>query len=436
MVLAVACAGLPWCRTDQAGYVADGTAVVISDSAETKAHAHLQQVVEEILKETTDDRKFAAYLDQHPELMQELGAKTNQDAIELFRRRLEIDPSRVGGKVTIHFRFFASTRASCTEVMSQYLQDFQGKFKAWKEQKSSAITVAYTQEVQSTQAELKQVDGDLQKYHLTVTSPATTKTKEAAQPEISPEWATLSADLKEARQALQQLLITRTERHPLVIDQNDKIAALEKELASTPKLMFPAKKVSNAKDEPIGAFAAERQLKIADLEKQRQELQSRLVSLEHRKQDTEQALGFIQGIHVQTPGDVARVTPVGGVWKMGALLVLSGWMIFFGLIAYQLAWSASRPVVIHSLGKLASATMVPVIATMTMTGSSGSTPNGTSLAGPFSFLLTRAAELIVIGILGLVVLAAQSQPELWDLLSDDPLGVVRQSLRILFPASQ
>ncbi|WP_146118671.1 hypothetical protein [Blastopirellula marina] len=436
VVMAVVLVGLPWCQTEQSGYVADGTAMVTSDSPEPEAHAHLQPMMDEILKQTTADAEFAAYLNQHPELKQELRAKTNQDAIELFRRRLEVDPTRVGGKITIHLRFFASDRKLCTDVMSQFLIDFQDKFDAWKREKSSAITTSLSQELAAAQAKLNQIDGELQRYQKEAAVQPPSQTATANVPKVSPEWAAISMELKEARQVLQQLLITRTERHPLVVDQNDKIASLTKQLSSTAKYPVPVNATPQSLDEQKGALAAERQFQIDDLQKQRKEVEARLTTLAHRKQDADQALGFIQGIHMEVPGDQVQVATIGGVWKMGALLVLGGWVIFLGLIAFQMAWSASRPVPIRSAGTLASATSVPVVATISIAGSSIPMPTGRSLVGPCSFLLTRAAELTVIGVLGLVLLATQTNPQLGDLLHDDPLGVVRESLRVLFPSAQ
>lgn len=436
VVVAVVLLGLPWCQTEQSGYVADGTTMVTSDSAEPEAHAHLQPMLDEILKQTTADAEFASYLDQHPELKQELGAKTNQDAIELFRRRLEVDPTRVGGKITIHLRFYASDRKMCTDVMSQFLIDFQNKFNAWKHEKTSAITTSFSQEVATAQAKLNRIDGELQRYQQATASQPPSKPAATNVREVSPEWAAISTELKEARLVLQQLLVTRTERHPLVVDQNDKIESLTRQLASTAKYPVLAKETPQSSDDPKGALAAEREFQITDLQKQRKEVEAHLVTLAHRKQDADQALGFIQGIHMEVPGDQVQVAAIGGVWKMGALFVLGGWVIFLGLIAFQLAWSASRPVPIRSAGKLASATSVPVVATITTASSSIPMPTGRSLAGPCSFLLTRAAELTVIGVLGLVLLATQTNPQLGDLLHDDPLGVVRESLRVLFPSAQ
>lgn len=436
VVVAVVLAGLPWCRTGQSGYVADGTAIITSDSAEPEAHAHLQPMLDEILKQTTADGAFANYLEQHPELKQELGAKTNRDAIELFRRRLEVDPNRVGGKVTIQLRFYAASRQICTDVMSRFLVQFQNKFDHWKQDKASMIASTYSQELEVTQAKLKKVDDELQRYQAVTNDPPARLPSTATERQASPEWTKLSDDLRTAKTTLQQLLITRTESHPLVVDQKDKITALEASLASTPKYPSNEDLIPKTARENTGALAAQQQFKIDELQKEKQEAESRLTMLTHRKHDADRALGFVRGIHMEVPGDQVQVASVGGIWKMGALMVLGGWVIFFGLIAFQLAWSASRPAPLRSVGKLASASSVPVVATMSLPSSSPRMPSGSSLVGPMSFLMTRAAELTVIGILAMVLLATRMHPEIGDLLHDDPLGVVRESLRVLFPSSQ
>lgn len=437
VLIAIVLAGLPWCRSDRSGYVAHGDAVITSDSTEPEAHSHLQPLTEEILNSTTGDADFANFLAQHPELIKELGAKDEQGAIEMFRRRLEVSPNRVGGQITLHLTFYASNRQLCENVLSRYLRDFRDEFQQWKKEKTSTIQSGYTQQVKTVQADLTRINNQLaQLQPIEQTEPRRVPTTEE-QPQVNKQWTVVSEELVAAEQELRTLKVSRTDRHPLVVDQQEKVDKLTALLTSTPKYSTTTEEASvDTSKEDKGAIIAERKLRIADLQRKRQDAESRLTSLGQVKQHADKALGFVDGIRMDIPGDHAKVATVGGVWKISGLLVLAGWSIFAAVVAFLLASAAARPELIRSPSKLASVTSVPVTMTLTLPGSSdfGSAPSF-SLAGPASFLLTRVAELTVIGILGLVLLAIQMQPSASGLLTDDPLALLRASMRVMWTST-
>ncbi|WP_146119206.1 hypothetical protein [Blastopirellula marina] len=436
VVVAIVLAGLPWCRSDRSGYIAHGDAVITSDSAEPEAHAHLQSLSEEILKATTGDADFANFLAQRPELQKELGAKDEQSAIEMFRRRLEVTPNRVGGQVTLHLTFYASNRQLCEDVLSRYLHDFHDEFQHWKKEKTSTIQTSYSQQVDTVQSELTRITNELARLQPVPQEEPRRLPATPPPPQVNKQWTVVSVELNEAQQQLRSLKVSRTDRHPLVVDQQEKVDKLTELLASTPKYPAVESHTSEPKQEDKGAITTERNLRITDLQRQRRDAESRLTALGQVKQHADKALGFVDGIRMDIPGDHAKVATVGGAWKISGLLVLTGWTIFAAVVAFMLASAAARPELIRSPSKLASVTSVPVTATMTLPGSSdfGSGPSF-SLAGPASFLLTRTAELTVIGVLGLVVLAMQTQPGASALLTDDPLALLRESMRVVWPST-
>ncbi|QDU77248.1 hypothetical protein Pan97_43130 [Bremerella volcania] len=429
VVVAVILVGLPWCRSDRSGFVARGHATIVSDSREPEAHAHLQPLVEEILLAATTDELLVQYLSQDQQLREDLKVADDSDALEILRRRLEVTPHRVGGQVTLRLNYYGEDRLACSRLLSRIVQDFDREFNDWKREKVSGIEDTYLDQLKSTQNEVAALDAELRV--LEAARPGSMPPAPTKQPlPRDPAWVQARQQLEQAELRLKELLETRTPRHPVVLDHQKKLEQLQVQFASLaeyPSQPLPPEPMSDSQK-----IAEQHQQRIAALRTELQQNQTRLDALKLREKDAAKALSFLSGITMQHLGDI-EVTSLGGIWRSTALLVLGGWAVFAGLIAFQMAASSASPVVISSPHKLAVATPIPVAGTITLTG--GEQP-GTKRHWQFrrtSFLLTRLAELTIVTVIGLVVLATQTQPEFSLLMRDDPLAAMRELLRSLIP---
>lgn len=428
VMLAVLIVGLPWCRTGKSGYVADGTATIVSDSQESEAHAHLQPLVEEILQATTTDKQLTAYLADDIKLQNELGTSDPQRALEMLRRRLTVTPNRVGGKISLQLSFYGDSRDSSSQLLQRILHDFKTEFQTWQQEKIEGIEATYVDQLRSTKQQLADLDAQL--YALKSKGPAEPRKLQPIVPQRkrNPKWVAASQELATSQATLRTLLETRTPKHPVVVDQHRKVQLAEEQLASLPEY---EKETPPPTLEPTSP-EEDRQNQIATLQQQRQEAESVLANIQVRQEDAEKALGFIHGITMTIPADV-HVAALGGVWRSTALLVLGGWAIFAGLIAYQLASGAASPRMIHTVSKLSAASPIPVTASVTVGGDWEESPQPGWNWGAASYLLSRAAELAIVSLIGLIVLAVLTQPQFSQQLMEDPLGAVRELLRNFAP---
>jgi len=431
VVAAVILVGLPWCRTDRSGFVAKGQATIVSDSRESEAHAHLQPLVEEILQATTTDEQLMQYLARDPNLREDIQVADDKNALEILRRRLEVLPNRVGGQVSLRLNYYGADRLACSRLLSQILQDFDREFNDWKREKIAAIEGTYVDDLKRTEKDIAAMDAELRGLEAAIPANMPPAPVDPPLPRNS-AWVQAQQELQQAESRLKELLQTRTPRHPVVLDQEKKIEQLQTQFAALPE--YESKHLPPEPKSPQEAQAEQYQQRIAALHSDRKQSQAKFDALKLRQKDAQKALGFLNRITMQVPGDI-QVSSVGGVWRSTALLVVGGWAIFAGLIAFQLASSAAQPVMISSTHKLAAASPIPVAGTVTLTD--GTPPGGGSTwqFGPASFVLTRLAELTVVSVIGLVVLATQTQPEFSLLLRDDPLAAVRELLRNLIPSS-
>ncbi|MBA2114417.1 hypothetical protein HOV93_15760 [Planctomycetes bacterium FF15] len=430
VVVAVILLGLPWCRTDRSGYVAHGQATIVSDSLEPEAHAHLQPLVEEILQATTTDDHLVNYLAQDPELRQDLQVSDDQAALEILRRRLEVSPNRIGGQVSLRLNYYGEDRLACSRLLSRILQDFDREFNDWKREKVTGIEDTYIDQLKSTESELAAMDAELRGLEATVPGDVAPAPEKLSLPR-SPAWLLAQQKLDQAKSRLKELLETRTQRHPLVQDQEKKIEKLQTQFAALPE--FQSKPLPPEPMSDREKLVEQYKQRIAALHSEMAQNQTQLDALKLRQKDAAKALGFLNGITMQHSGDIT-VSSVGGVWRSTALLVLGGWSIFAGLIAFQLASSSASPAMISSTHKLAAATPLAVAGTVTLTGSTQPESGGAWRFGRASFVLTRLAELSIVFVIGLVVLATQTQPEFSLLLRDDPLAALREMMRNLIPS--
>lgn len=430
VVVAVIIVGLPWCRTDRSGFMAHGQAAIVSDSREPEAHAHLHPLVEEILQATTTDDQLAQYLSQDQTLRQDLLVADDKSALEILRRRLEVLPNRIGGQVSLRLNYYGADRLACSRLLSRILQDFDREFNDWKREKVAGIEDAYVDQLKSTEKEIAAMDAELRGLEAAVPDDVSPVPVELPLPR-NPAWIQARQQLDQAKTRLKGLLETRTPRHPVVLDQQKKLEQLHAQFASLAEYQskpLPPEPMSDREKR-----AEQHQQRIATLHSEREQSQTRLDALKLRQKDAAKALGFLNGITMEYTGDI-EVTSVGGIWRSTALLVLGGWAIFAGLIAFQMASSSASPAMISSAHKLAAATPIPVAGTVTLTDGPHSAGSSYWQFGRASFVLTRLAELMIVTVLGLVVLASQMQPEFSLLLRDDPLAAVRELLRNLIPS--
>ncbi|WDI40156.1 hypothetical protein [Bremerella sp. P1] len=430
VIVAVVLVGLPWCRSGSSGFVAQGQATILSDSREPEAHAHLQPLVEDILKAATTDELLTQYLSQDEQLRRDLHVVDDKDALEILRRRLEVTPNRVGGQVTLRLNYYGDDREACSRLLSRILQDFDREFNDWKREKVAAIEDTYVDQLKNTEKAIAAMDVELR--GLEVARPGDMPPAPVDTPlPRNPAWVQTRQQLEDAQSRLKGLLQTRTPRHPVVLDQQKKLEQLEAQFASLPE--YDSKPQTPVPMSDREKQAEQYEQRIATLSSEREESQKRLDALKLRQKDAAKALGFLNGITMQPSGDI-EISSIGGVWRPTSLLVLGGWAIFTGLIAFQMAASSVRPVMITSTHKLATATPIPVAGTVTLTEGVQPGGRGQWQFGRASFLLTRLAELTIVTVIGLVVLATQTQPEFSLLLRDDPLAAVRELLRSLIPA--
>ncbi|MEW4451622.1 hypothetical protein AB1L30_02950 [Bremerella sp. JC817] len=430
MVVAVLVVGLPWCRTGQSGFIGDGQATIVSDSRESEAHAHLEPLVQEILQSTTTDQQLGDYLAQDPQLRRELGVEEEATAIEILRRRMEINHQRVGGEITIGIHFYAGNRESCSQLIANVLEDFQREFNDWKREKVSNIEGTYSGQLEEAKTRVVAIDAELRGLHEGIpAAPAPVATITPPTRQVNPEWSAAMAAVSQAEDELRNMLETRTDSHPVVINQRRKVEEVRQSLSVVPQYAgSEPKPLPKPQLEPTPNNNDRR---IADLRQQRQQAAARLNSINGMKKDADKALGFLNGIVMHVPGDQFRVASIGGSWKSTALLVLGGWAIFAGLISFQFASSAAQPNVVSTSGKLAAVSPIPVLATVTVDAAIGPPPAKPWPLRRVSFWITRLAELTILGVVALVVLATQTQPEYSQLLKDDPLAAVREVLRVL-----
>lgn len=429
VVVAIILVGLPWCRTDQSGFFAKGEATIVSDSREPEAHAHLQPLVEEILQATTTDELLAQYLSQDQELRQDLQVADDKNALEILRRRLEVSPNRVGGQVTLHLNYYGEDRSACSRLLSRILQDFDREFNDWKREKVAGIEDTYVDPLKGTEKAVASLDAELRGLEGARRTEKPQAPIERAEPR-NPAWVAARQQLDDAQSNLKALLETRTPRHPVVLDQQKKLEQLQSQFASLTE--YESKPLPLTPMTDTEKQVEQYQRRVATLHAERQQSQARLDALKLREKDAAKALGFLNGITMQHSGDI-EVSAIAGVWRSTALLVLGGWAIFGGLIAFQMASSSATPAVISSTNKLAAATPIPVAGTVTLTGDGQPGRRSHWHFGRASFLLTRLAELTIVTVIGLVVLATQTQPEFTLLLRDDPLAAMRELLRSLLP---
>jgi len=402
----------------------------VSDSREPEAHAHLQPLVEEILQAATTDELLTQYLSQDQQLRQDLLVADDKDALEILRRRLEITPNRIGGQVTLHLKYYGEDRAACSRLLSRILQDFDREFNDWKREKVSGIEDTYVDQLKSTEKEVAALDAELR--GLEATRPGELPPALIEQPlPRNPAWVAARQQLDQAEARLKSLMETRTPRHPVVVDHQAKVEQLRQQFAAVAEFPSQPQPVKPMSDQE--KLAEQHRQRIAALNSQRQQSQMQLDGLKLRQKDAAKALGFLKGITMQQTTDI-EVAAVGGIWQSTALLVLGGWAIFAGLIAFQMASSSATPATISSTHKLAAVAPIPVAGTVTLTGAAPPTSRGGWQLAGVSFVLTRFAELTIVTVLGLVVLATQSQPEFSLLLRDDPLAALRELLRNLVPS--
>lgn len=423
VVIAVLVVGLPWCRTGRSGFLAQGLVTISTDSDQVEAHAHLQPVVEQIVQVATSEKRLLHHLTHERSLKNELGRASNEAAVEILQRRLEVTPERVGGRVTVNLRFAGASHEACRRMIELVLDDMQTQFADWKQEKENGIRQVYEEPLAKAAAELAEIENRLRdEFRTQEEAPAFRPPPQ----EANPEWKALADETAAAKARLRGMLETRTPQHPQAAELIEKVEALESRLAATPRHLAPSAE-TEALVQKASLEAQQRQERIARLEKQRGEAHARWQALHQHEADAEKALAFLNGVHFQTPAHRSQVMSVGGVWKPTAVLLLLGWSIFGGLIAYQLAWSAAQPQVLATVGQLAAVAPIPVVGAVAISSAPATTRPLAWPSRECTWVLVRGAELALLGVFLMMVLALQSQPGFATLWWADPVGGMQEA---------
>lgn len=423
-MVAVILLGLPWTRTGRTGFQAEGQASLTTSSAHPEAHDHLQPLVDELLEKTTSDERLAAYLDQYAPLREEFASVDADQAVEILRRRLDIAPVRRDAQTLIQVGFYGTHRDACSLLVHQLLKDCRADFDAWKDDKAATIRGAYQSKHAAAQADLANIEGQLRPLREIRLEPST-----EAQPRRlpNPDWTALAEEISANQRQIRAMLETRTAQHPQVQELTRRTQRLEQRLQDTPRHLAPS-----AEAQSLAAQAAEevarRQKQIVQLEQRQKEAQDRLAAVEELKSDADEALVFLEAIVFQAPGERIQVAAIGGHWKPTTVLLVLGWAIFAGLIAYQLAWTAALPEWIVSPRQLAAVAPIPIAGVLTMT--SGNPQPRPSFGGcrRCSFAAARLAEGVLLIVTACVMLALLTNPAFEQLFWDDPISALRHAI--------
>ena len=424
VVVAVLLLGLPWTRTGRTGFQAQGQASLTTSSDHPEAHDHLQPLVDELLEKAASNERLAAYLDQYAPLREEFASVDADQAVEILRRRLEVAPVRRSDQTLIQVGFYGTHRDACSLLVHQLLKDCRADFDAWKDDKTATIREAYQSKQAAAQADLANIEDQLRPLREIRLEPST-----EAQPRRlpNPDWTALAEEIAANQRQIRAMLETRTAQHPQVQELTRRIQRLEQRLQDTPRHLAPS-----AEAQSLAAQAAEevarRQKEIAQLEQRRRDAQDRLAAVEKLKTDADEAIVFLEAIVFHAPGERIQVAAVGGHWKPTTVMLVLGWAIFAGLIAYQLAWTAALPEWIVSPRQLAAVAPIPIVGVLTMT--SGNPQPRPSFGGcrRCSFAAARIAEVTLIALAACVVLAFQTRPGFEQLFWDDPVSALRHAV--------
>jgi hypothetical protein len=276
-------------------------------------------------------------------------------------------------------------------------------------------------------------------------SPTLSPQPKTSQQALNPEWAELVHRVEVLRAERRQLLSTRTDAHPTVIDVEIRIREAEQALASIEQFLSPSQAgdSSPAKDpqEPKNAASTTHLPRETPLPDRDEGEQLKTAWDQAVAYLTEARQAYRQATETQVPAATveARIaTPAkivgiaGGDLQFGWVVAVALASLGVGLAMARAGSHTSQSSLFASIDEITQALKVPVIASLS-TGDGPTIPKRSPNRVRLARLLSRAAAIAVIVLAGMFAYAAAIDPLVLHVAASDPVQAYAFAIDLVWP---
>lgn len=439
VALAITVLGLHLCRSQLAGFVAHGEVVVNLKAGPTlgnlpETSAMLDATTERAMLALRDSESWRQVLVAVPELTVELGEMSPKEGETVLNQRLHARQSRMQrDERRIDLEFSSHDRHAALAVIRELSTRFNAALDEATLTERSRIGDEYQAIVQAARQELDQAKASLaslenERDSLTERIAAETTADASAEPKVSRQWHELSQTMEKFQVERTQLLVSRTEEHPLILDLDGQIEELSAKLSETPRLEQPALDITSE----VEYVDSQRRRLAGQIARQQAAVQRRSKQLDDilRRQtetdQTQQLLANIQTLPIAEPYIAAqlggRLTPS----RFAMLLLLA---TVLGLVSGQLAAWARQPQCLRSVEEIEQLLSFPV---------TGALPFGDQVKvsklgrpwRPVTLVVARCSEFTLLAIGVLILGCLLTRADYSTLLLQDPLSALAEAQQL------
>jgi len=439
VALAIVVLGLHLCRSQLAGFVAHGEVVVNLKADPTlgnlpETSAMLDTSTEQAMLAIRNAETWRQILVAVPELSLELGELSPSEGQVVLNQRLHARQSRMQrDERRIDLEFSSRDRHAALAVIRELSTRFHAALDEATLAERGRIGDEYQAIVQAARQELDQAKAILMSLEnerdtLTEQIEAETAAEDPIEPNVSRQWQELSQTMEKLQEERTQLLVSRTQQHPLILDLDGQIEELSGKLRETPRLEQPALDITPEVED----VDAQRRRLASQIARQQAAVQRRSKQLDDilRRQteadQTQRLLANIQALPIAEPYIVAqlggRLTPS----RFSILLLLA---TVLALVSGRLAAWARRPHGLRSVEEIEQLLGFPVTGALPF----GDQARVSKLGRPWRpiiLVVARSSEITLLAIGVLILGCLLTRADYSTLLLQDPLAALAEAQQL------
>jgi hypothetical protein len=277
-------------------------------------------------------------------------------------------------------------------------------------------------------------------------SPTAAPQPRTTAPKVNPQWAELVQQLEKLQIERAQLLSSRTEAHPTVIDLEIRMREVEQKIASTVQFLPPGApgdpppedNLPNVVDDPLPEDSEPAADSLPDLavgERLKAAWEQALAELAQAGEAHRLALEKrIPGPRVEAqiirPAEITGVS--GGDLRLGWVVAIALASLGFGLALARMGLVSAQASLFATIDEITQTLKIPVIASLA-TGDGPKIPQRSHHRVRTAKVLSRAAAILAVAFIGMFTYAAAIDPLVLHIAKSSPVQAYAFAIAQVWP---
>ncbi|MFI4875461.1 MAG: hypothetical protein ACIALR_08995 [Blastopirellula sp. JB062] len=412
--LAVVAIGLYFCRMPIESVTARWQLVVSADLADKMS---LLSAAQEAKTETLSDAALHSIAERLPHVVDQA------NDLPSLRQHIEIEiaPRPTGDQADVSILASAATMKQALTLTEEIGETFKREIDQHADEQAARIGDAAIQLNQSVRTSLaesqRQLDAYIQDHHDMLSGEPPSDNPQSPPIEENSQWKELRRQIAAQKSELASLLLQRTAAHPMVINVQTKIDALETQLQQVPQFAELPPSVPPAQLPPVDVAKIKEEHER--LKQEVRQAQASLAAIDGRQQVAADGHRFYTSIRIDANQSPQVAGMIGGNFPLPRIGMLLAIATLLGGFAALCVPSAEQEAILVNSQEIASVAGLPIAAELPLAGGPAIPRKRTASRVAARFTVV-ASEYALVALVALLLVALLVDPGFARTFSREP----------------